>query len=217
MRRRGQRNRSERGKQLPGGRANAAAESGRTQQVVWLREHNSAADGPAGSYCKFWDTAFAPIGADRLRTAPTSRAYFLHRILRGNSNKIRAQGRAITEDSSMFTLRVPDPFGCRGVSCVKLPAAVAFPIDSQLLDRLEQSRRALPPNSVKPLLRSLEPQQAEPRSAQRPRDAALRSTRKSDGAHATIERFPARVESRLRQLVRIEPLYARNKVALGQH
>ncbi len=117
----------------------------------------------------------------------------------------------------MFNLRVPDPFGCRGVSCVKLPAAAAFPIDSQLLERLEQSRRALPPNSVKPLLRSRERQHAELPSAPRPPDAALRSTRVSDAAHASIERFPARVELRLRQLVRVEPLYARSKVAFGQH
>jgi len=116
----------------------------------------------------------------------------------------------------MFTLRVPNPFGCRGVSCVKLPAAVAFPIDSQLLDRLEQSRRALPPNSVKPLLRSREPQHAEPRFAQRPLEASVRSTRNSDAAHATVERLPARVEFRLGQLVRVEPLYTRSKVALGQ-
>ena len=112
----------------------------------------------------------------------------------------------------MLTLRVPS----RGVLCVKLPAAVAFPIDSQLLDRLEQSRRALPPNSVKALWRSRRPQQPEPRSAQRPLDADVRSTRKSGVAQATIERFPVRVESRLRQLVRVEPLYTRGEVALGQ-
>jgi hypothetical protein len=51
----------------------------------------------------------------------------------------------------MFTLRVRDPFGCRGVSCVKLPAAVAFPTDDGLLRRLEASRRALPANNMKAL------------------------------------------------------------------
>lgn len=51
----------------------------------------------------------------------------------------------------MFTLRVRDPFGCRGVSCVKLPAAVAFPTDDGLLRRIEASRRALPANNMKAL------------------------------------------------------------------
>lgn len=54
----------------------------------------------------------------------------------------------------MFSLGVRDPFGCRGVKCVKLPAAVAFPTDGQLLQRLEELRRALPPNSVKSLLKT---------------------------------------------------------------
>ena len=90
----------------------------------------------------------------------------------------------------MFTVRIRDPFGCRGVSCVKLPAAVEFPTDERLLHRLEQSRQALPPNSVKPLWR----------------------------ARASVERVPARNESRatLPPLVRIEELYARSRVALSQ-
>lgn len=120
----------------------------------------------------------------------------------------------------MFTLGVRNPLGCREVSCVKLPATVAFPIDSQLLDRLEQSRRALPPNSVKALLKSRTPQYTETQSAQRPLDLELdhhgRPTRESGLGDATIERFPVRLESRLRQLGRIEQLYARSKVALGQ-
>jgi len=116
----------------------------------------------------------------------------------------------------MFTLGVRNPLGCREVSCVKLPATVVFPIDSQLLDRLEQSRRALPPNSVKALLRSRAPQRTEGQSEQRPLDLDPRPARETDLGHATIERFPVRVESRLRQLERIEQLYARNKLALGQ-
>jgi hypothetical protein len=116
----------------------------------------------------------------------------------------------------MFTLGVRNPFGCREVSCVKLPATVAFPIDSQLLDRLEQSRRALPPNSVKALWRSRAQQCTEGEAAQRPLDLDAQPARETDLGHATIERFPVRVESRLRQLGRIEQLYARNKMALGQ-
>lgn len=53
----------------------------------------------------------------------------------------------------MFTLRVRNPFGCHGVSCVKLPAAVAFPTNDELLRRLEVSRRALPANNIKALRR----------------------------------------------------------------
>jgi hypothetical protein len=116
----------------------------------------------------------------------------------------------------MFTLGVRNPLGCREVSCVKLPATVAFPIDSQLLDRLEQSRRALPPNSVKPLLKSRAPQCTEGQPAQRPLDLDARPAREHDLGRATIERFPVRFESRLRQLGRIEQLYASNKMALGQ-
>ena len=40
------------------------------------------------------------------------------------------------------------------VSCVKLPAAVAFPTDGRLLQRIEESRRALPVNNMKPLWKS---------------------------------------------------------------
>jgi hypothetical protein len=114
----------------------------------------------------------------------------------------------------MFTLGVRDPLGCRGVTCVKLPAKVAFPIDSQLLDRLERSRRALPPNSMKALWRSRAPQCSKAEPAQRPLELDARPARES--GHATIERFPVRVESRLRQLGRVEQLYARSKLALGQ-
>ena len=54
----------------------------------------------------------------------------------------------------MFMSSVRDPFGCRGVSCVKLPSAVAFPTDGRLLQRIEESRRALPANNMKPLWKS---------------------------------------------------------------
>ena len=57
----------------------------------------------------------------------------------------------------MFTMRFWDLFGSDGVSCVKLPAAVAFPTDDRLLQRIEESRRALPANNMKPLWKSREP------------------------------------------------------------
>jgi len=58
----------------------------------------------------------------------------------------------------MFTLRFGVASESR-VSCVKLPAAVAFPTDDRLLKRIEESRRALPANNVKPLwkIRELAP------------------------------------------------------------
>src|SRR5262245_62230698 len=56
----------------------------------------------------------------------------------------------------MFTMRFRDLFGSDGVSCVKLPAAVAFPTDGRLLQRIEESRRALPANNMKPLWKSRE-------------------------------------------------------------
>jgi hypothetical protein len=39
----------------------------------------------------------------------------------------------------------------RPVWCVKLPAAVIFPTDAKLLERIEESRRTLPLNSIKSL------------------------------------------------------------------
>ena len=56
----------------------------------------------------------------------------------------------------MFSMRFRGSFGSTGVSCVKLPAAVAFPTDGRLLQRIEESRRALPANNMKPLWKSRE-------------------------------------------------------------
>ena len=55
----------------------------------------------------------------------------------------------------MFHIRVRTFSTSGGASCIKLPAAVAFPTDARLLERIESSRRALPLNSVKPLRRVL--------------------------------------------------------------
>ena len=56
----------------------------------------------------------------------------------------------------MFSMRFWGSFGSPGVSCIKLPAAVAFPTDGRLLQRIEESRRALPANNMKPLWKSRE-------------------------------------------------------------
>ena len=37
----------------------------------------------------------------------------------------------------MFGFGFRDPFGSKRVSCVKVPAAVAFPTDDRLLQRLQ--------------------------------------------------------------------------------
>ncbi len=97
----------------------------------------------------------------------------------------------------MFSLNIRDPFGCRGVSCVKLPAAVSFPTDAGLMQRIEESRRALPSNNMKPLRKPRAPLSVVSASAQRVRD-------------------PGETRPFL-QLVRIEELHLRNKAASGQH
>jgi hypothetical protein len=62
----------------------------------------------------------------------------------------------------MFSSLFKDPFGSDGVACVKLPAAVAFPTDGRLLQRIEELRRALPANNMKPLWKSRERAPAAP-------------------------------------------------------
>jgi hypothetical protein len=59
------------------------------------------------------------------------------------------------EGSTMFHFRVRTLSMTGGAACIKLPAAVAFPTDARLLERIDASRRALPLNSVKPLRRVL--------------------------------------------------------------
>jgi hypothetical protein len=108
----------------------------------------------------------------------------------------------------MFKSRVRNPFGCRGVSCVKLPAAVAFPTDVRLLERIEESRRALPVDNMKALRKRREPFGVVPESAQRVRvvDAkACASPAEVDRALSTEPRSPSL------QLVRVEQRY--NRVA----
>lgn len=95
----------------------------------------------------------------------------------------------------MFTFNIRDPFGCRGVSCVKLPAAVAFPTDDRLIKRLEESRRALPQNNMKPLRKYREPPSTVP---------VVHRVREPDSRPVAL------------QLVRVDELYLRNKVVLGQ-
>ena len=55
----------------------------------------------------------------------------------------------------MFNLRVRAFSGVGGAAFIRLPAAVAFPTDVKLLERIETSRKALPANSIKPLIRPM--------------------------------------------------------------
>ena len=53
----------------------------------------------------------------------------------------------------MFNLRVRAFSAVGSAAFIRLPAAVAFPTDVKLLERIERSRKALPANSVKALRR----------------------------------------------------------------
>ena len=117
----------------------------------------------------------------------------------------------------MFTWRVRDSFGGPRVSCVKLPAAVAFPTDDRLLQRLEESRRALPPNSVKALCRSRALECSATPSLRPVQDDGARLKSAPDVSLATIERFPERgTRWALPPTVHIEDVYSRSKVAVGR-
>jgi hypothetical protein len=117
---------------------------------------------------------------------------------------------------SIFSVR--NPFGCRGVSCVKLPAAVAFPTDDRLLQRIEESRRALPPNNMKSLRKRREPLSVISASVRRVRAVDAQPTAREKVSRAAVDTFARAAGSRstLPQLVRIEELHLRNRAALGQ-
>jgi hypothetical protein len=114
----------------------------------------------------------------------------------------------------MFTLRGRDPFGCQGVSCVKLPATVAFPTDDRLLQRIEASRRALPRNNMKALWRSREPGPPELRPELQTRELDLQPLPRSDDAHAGFERFQAARAELRSTLSQMQRLYPRGRVAV---
>jgi hypothetical protein len=117
----------------------------------------------------------------------------------------------------MFTWHVRDPFGSRAVSCVKLPAAVAFPTDDRLLQRIENSRRALPPNSIKALWRSRERDCSAGAGSLRAGHDEVPLRSGADLVLAAIDRAPARgTQWMLPQTVHIEDVYARSRVAVGQ-
>ena len=117
----------------------------------------------------------------------------------------------------MFSWRGRDPFENLGGSCVKLPAAVAFPTDDRLLQRLEESRRALPPNSVKALWRSRERECSVTSCTLHAHDDGAQAKSSGDVAPPTIESFPARdARWSLPPTVHIEDVYARSRVAVGR-
>ena len=125
-------------------------------------------------------------------SAAPRQAYFLHSMVLGEFREVPVRmdaplGRIV----QMFTLRVRDPFGCHGVSCVKLPAAVAFPTDDRLLQRIEELRRALPANNMKPLWKSRERACSVAPSVPRERDVETQPM-----IRVSLGAFPARIEPR---------------------
>jgi hypothetical protein len=54
----------------------------------------------------------------------------------------------------MFNFRMR-PWSAKNPACIRVPAAVEFPTDIKLLERIELSRAALPLNSIKPLRRPI--------------------------------------------------------------
>lgn len=66
----------------------------------------------------------------------------------------------------MFSMCVRAFSGVGGSAVIRLPAAVEFPTDDKLLERIETSRKALPANSIKPLRRPV-PSSAAMRAAAR--------------------------------------------------
>jgi hypothetical protein len=118
----------------------------------------------------------------------------------------------------MFVSRVRNLFGYRVLSCVKLPAAVAFPTDERLLRRLEDLRRALPPNSVKALRTSREPLRVVAASAQHLPAVHARGAPQTALEQRAAPHFqePAERPAAFPQLVRLDELYARGRAVLGQ-
>jgi hypothetical protein len=81
------------------------------------------------------------------------------------------------------------------VSCVKLPAAVAFPTDDRLLRRIEELRRALPSDNMKPLWKIRE--RASSVAASEPRRRDLETQPMIKVSLAKRDPFAARIEPRL--------------------
>jgi hypothetical protein len=134
-----------------------------------------------------------PLMRGDVDSSSPSSACFLHSMVLGEFHEVRVRmdaplGRIV----QMFTLRLRDPFGCQGVSCVKLPAAVAFPTDDRLLQRIEKLRSALPANNVKPLWKSRHTgSSADAPSAPRERGVDTRPM-----INVSLGAFPLRFEPR---------------------
>jgi hypothetical protein len=80
------------------------------------------------------------------------------------------------------------------VSCVKLPATVAFPTDDRLLRRIAELRRALPANNMKPLWKSRERESSA--AASQPREREVETQPMIKVSLGAVDLFPARIEPR---------------------
>jgi hypothetical protein len=101
---------------------------------------------------------------------------------------------------------------------VKLPAAVAFPTDARLLQRIEASRRALPQNNIKSLRQRREPLNASSTTVQRVDDAEPRSEQSAprlEVARPSLDRPFTEARPAL-HLVRVEELFLRDQAAFGR-
>ncbi|HUQ51702.1 MAG TPA: hypothetical protein VM692_05740 [Gammaproteobacteria bacterium] len=99
------------------------------------------------------------------------------------------------------------------MSCVKLPATVAFPTDDRLLQRIEASRRALPRNNMKPLWHSRDPECSELRPELRMHEVELQPQPRVDASRGTFERFQAARAELRSTLSHMKQLYPRNRIA----
>jgi hypothetical protein len=115
----------------------------------------------------------------------------------------------------MFNSNVRNPFACRGVGCVKLPATAAFPTDDKLLQRIEQARRALPRNSMKALWRAPQAENAELVSELLTPRADADSEAGTTAARVAVERVRAARAELGSTLLRIEDLYPHGRSATG--
>jgi hypothetical protein len=91
----------------------------------------------------------------------------------------------------MFSSNGRNPFACRGVGFVKLPATAAFPTDDKLLRRIEEARRALPRDSIKALRRAPQAEDAKWVSELLTPSVESEEQSRAEAARAAIQRFRA--------------------------
>lgn len=115
----------------------------------------------------------------------------------------------------MFKSHIRNPFSCRGVGCVKLPATAAFPTDDKLLQRIDAARRALPRNSMKALWRAPQADNAQLVSELLTPSAQAEAEARTAAARAALERVRAARAELGSSLIRLAGQYPRGRSATG--